>query len=279
MEKMYGHRTGALFGYSQLTGAYDGGQAEFARVPFADVNCLKITSDLPDEKVLFLSDIVCTGWHANELGNVKEGDIVAIWGCGPIGLMAGMWAKFRGAKRILMIDAVPERLMMAKQKLGAEIIDFTKTDVIKEIQTLVPGGPDVAIDAVGFRFPKTLLHKFQRAFKLETDVPTVLTEAITTVRKAGTVSIVGDYIAYSNQFPIGAMMEKGLTMRGGQVFVQKYWKELLGYIEQGKVDPTFVITHVMPLEHAAQAYKLFDAKENGMIKVILKTSYQPQKHT
>jgi len=275
MEQLYGHRTAGIFGYSQLTGGYDGGQAEFVRVPYADVNCLKVPDNLSDEKVLFLSDIVCTGWHANELGGVKEGQTVAVWGCGPVGLMALAWAKFLGAKRIIAIDGVDYRLQMAKQKLGAEIIDITKQDVIKTIQESVPNGPDVCIDAVGFRFPKGLFQKIQRTIKLETDTSDILSEAIYCVRKGGTVSVVGDYLAYANQFPIGAFMEKGLTMAGGQVHVQKYWKQLLEYIQTGKFDPTFVITHTMPLEKADIAYRMFDQKEDGMVKVVLKTMASP----
>jgi threonine dehydrogenase-like Zn-dependent dehydrogenase len=269
MEALYGHRTGALFGYSHLLGGYEGCQAEYVRVPFADVNCLKVPSHLPDEKVLFLSDIVCTAWHACELGEVSAGQTVAIWGMGPVGLLTVMWAKFRGASRVIAIDAIPNRLELARTQ-GVEIIDFSKDDPIKKIQEICPGGPDVCIDCVGFRFPKSLIHKVERMLRLETDAPDVLTECITCCKKSGVVSIVGDYISKANGFPIGAMMEKGLTMRGGQVFVQKYWKELLGYIEQGKVDPTFVITHTMPITQTAEAYRMFDRKEDGAIKIILK---------
>jgi len=279
MEKLYGHRTSGMFGYSHITGGYEGGQAEYVRVPFADVNTLKITSELPDEKLLFLSDVVCTGWFANELGGVCEGQTVAVWGCGPVGLMAQMWAKFRGAKRVIAIDAVQYRLQMAKEKLGSDIINFAECDVVQTLKSMVPGGPDVCIDAVGFRFPKSLLHKFQRALRLESDAPQVLDEAILSVRKAGTVAIVGDYYAYANQFHIGAFMEKGLTMRGGQAPVQRYWKELLGYIESGKVDPTFIITHRLLLEQAAEAYKIFDNKEDGAVKILLKVSSPSETHT
>jgi len=271
MEKQYGHRIAGLFGYSHLTGGYDGGQAEYVRVPLAEVNCLKVPSTLTDEQVLFLSDIACTGWHANELGDVKEGQTVAVWGCGPVGLMTLMWAKFRGAKQLIAIDSVPERLLVAKEKLGAEVINFALEDPLEAVPKLAPReGPHVCIDAVGFRFPKSTLHKIQRALKLETDAPQVLSECIKTVRKGGTVSVVGDYLSMANAYPVGAFMEKGLTMRAGQVYVQKYWKTLLEYIEQGKVDPTFVITHRMPLEQAPRAYQLFDEKEDGCIKVILK---------
>jgi threonine dehydrogenase-like Zn-dependent dehydrogenase len=270
MEKLYGHRISGAFGYSHLTGGYDGGQAEYVRVPFADVNLLKIPETVPDEKALYLSDILCTGWHANELAQIKEGDTVAIWGAGPVGICAAMWAKFRKAKKIVIIDGVAYRLQCAREALGIETINFTEHDVTETMKILIPGGPDACIDAVGFRFPKTLLHKFQRAIKLETDAPEVLKEIITCVRKGGKIGVVGDYFANANQFPIGAFMEKGLSMSGGQSFTQKYWKQILEYLEKGQVDPTFLITHKLSLEDAVQAYKIFDEKKDNMIKVFLR---------
>jgi threonine dehydrogenase-like Zn-dependent dehydrogenase len=275
MDELYGNRIGGAFGYTHLLGGYEGGQAQFVRVPYADFNCLKVPPTLPDEKVLFLSDIACTGWHANELAGVSKGHRVAIWGLGPVGLMAAMWAKFRGASEVFGIDAVPSRLDKASQ-IGIRVIDFSKEDTISTLKKLCPGGPDISIDAVGFRFPKSLLHKMERMMKLETDAPEILTECITCTRKHGVVSVVGDYYYKSNAFPIGAFMEKALTMVSGQVFVQKYWKELLGYIEQGKVDPTFVITHRMPLERSPEAYRIFDRKEDGAVKIILKPGEVPQ---
>jgi threonine dehydrogenase-like Zn-dependent dehydrogenase len=277
MEELYGHDISGIFGYSHLTGGYDGGQAEYVRVPYGDVNCLKITSNIPDEKVLFLSDIACTGWHAVDLAGVGKGHRVAIWGLGPVGLMAAMWAKFRGAEEIYGIDAIPARLDKAAQ-IGVRTIDFSKEDVVSAIKRMCPGGPDVSIDAAGFRFPKSLLHRMERAMRIESDAPDILAECITCTRKHGVVSVVGDYFYHANAFPIGAFMEKALTMRSGQVFVQKYWKELLRYIEEGKVDPTFVITHRMPLEKASDAYRMFDRKEDGAIKIILKPSGLAQSH-
>jgi threonine dehydrogenase-like Zn-dependent dehydrogenase len=181
-----------------------------------------------------------------------------------------MWAKFRGASEIYGIDAVPNRLDKAAQ-LGVRTIDFSKEDTITALKRMCPGGPDISIDAVGFRFPKSLLHRMERLMKLESDAPDILTECITSTRKHGVISVVGDYYYKTNAFPIGAFMEKALTMRSGQAFVQKYWKELLRYIEEGKVDPTFVITHRMPLEKADEAYRMFDRKEDGAIKIILMT--------
>jgi len=188
--------------------------------------------------------------------------------------MAIMWAKFRGASRVIAIDKVPYRLKVAKEVLGAEVIDFSKSDVVATIHEMVPLGPDVCIEAVGFRYSKGLLHKAERAIRLETDTPEILSECIKSVRKGGVVSIVGDYYALSNQFPIGAFMEKGLTMRGGQSFTQRYWKQLLQYFVEGRVDPSFVITHRVPFEQAAEAYKIFDLKEDNAIKMLLKTGVE-----
>jgi threonine dehydrogenase-like Zn-dependent dehydrogenase len=268
-EQEYGHRTAGIFGYSHMTGGYDGGQAEYVRVPLGDFNLLKVPESLSDEKVLFLSDIVCTGWQANELGNVSKGHIVAVWGCGAVGLMAQAWAKFRGAAKIIAIDNDPHRLKMARRKIGSYTINFDKADVLEALRELVPGGPDVVIEAAGFRFPKTLGHRVQTLVKLERDAMDILTEMIKAVKKNGTVAIVGDYFGTGNQFPIGAFMEKALTMRSGQVFVQKYWKELLGYIEAGEFDPTFVITHRMSLEDIPLAYKMFQKHEDNLVKVVI----------
>jgi threonine dehydrogenase-like Zn-dependent dehydrogenase len=271
LDKLYGHRLAGIFGYSHLLGGFEGGQAEYVRVPLADNTCLKVPNELPDEKVLFLSDIACTGWHANVLGEVSKGQNVAIWGLGPVGLMASMWAKFRGA-RVIGIDQIPHRLALARKELGIETIDFSKENVTTRLQQLCPGGPDVAIEAAGFRYTKSLTHAAERSLNLEKDTPEILTECIMNVRKGGNLSIVGDYFLTANQFPIGAMMEKNITVRGGQVHVQSYWKELLGYIQQGKVDPTFVISHRMSLDDADKAYRIFDKKEDNAVKIILKPS-------
>lgn len=235
------------------------------------MNTLVIPPNLRDEQVLFLSDIACTGYHATELGEVSADQVVAVWGCGPVGLMSIYWSFFRGAKRVIAIDCVPYRLEMAK-RLGADTINFSEQNVLFTLPKMCPNGPDVAIDAVGFRFPKGLIHMFERALKLETDAPSVLNECITLVRKGGIVSVVGDYYQLANHFPIGAFMEKGLTMRGGQTWVQRYWKQLLKWIADGKVDLTWAITHTMPLEDAAKAYEMFDKKQDDAIKIVLKPS-------
>jgi len=269
MEQVYGHRLAALFGYSELFGGYDGGQAEYLRVPYADNNCLVIPANIPDEKVLLLSDTMCTGWHGNELGGVTAGQTVAIWGAGPVGLMAAMWAKFRGA-RVIIIDKLAYRLQIAAIKLGCITIDASLVNVIETMRSICPAGPDVAIECVGFRFPESVVHKVERMLGAETDTPEVLTQCIFCLRKGGTLAIVGDYYMLANHFPIGALMEKGIVVRGTQCHVQRYWKDILQLVLANKVDPTFVFTHVSPLEGAAEAYKLFDQRLDNVVKPLLK---------
>jgi len=267
MDSLYGQRIGGAFGYTHLLGGYDGTQAEFVRIPLADVNLLKIPDSLSDQKAILLSDIACTGWHANELGEVSTGDTVAVWGCGPVGMMALMWAKFRGASKIVAIDNVPFRLKTAQEALGATVINFDEYNVVASLKEMFPIGVDVCIDAVGFRYAKSLIHKAERAIRAESDTPEILAECIRACRKGGRVSIVGDYYNFANQFPIGAFMEKGLTMRGSQAYVQRYWDQLLEYFVRGEVDPSFVITHELPMEKLPEAYGTFDKKENNCIKI------------
>ncbi|MFL5759425.1 MAG: zinc-dependent alcohol dehydrogenase [Thermomicrobiales bacterium] len=270
MQEIYGQHTAGIFGYSHLVGGFAGGQAEYVRVPHADVCCLPVPEHLEDEQVLFLSDILCTGWHANELGGVCNGQTVAIFGCGPVGLMATAWARVRGAQRVIAIDNIGYRLDLARETFGAETINFDESEPTKTLRELTEGrGPDVCIEAAGFRYARSLRHKVQQKLKLESDAIDGLSDAIRSVRKGGTVAVIGDFIGYANQFPVGAMMEKGLTIRGGQVNIQKYWRDLLQRIEAGQIDPTFVITHRMPLDRAAEAYALFDKKDDGVIKVVL----------
>jgi len=268
IEELYGARTSGIFGYSHLTGGYDGGQAEFARVPIADVNLIRVPDGMRDEQVLFLSDIVCTGWHGNELAEVRQGDTVAVWGCGPVGLMAQAWARFRGASRVIGIDCNPHRLDVAR-RIGSEVIDFSVTgDVVAALKQLIPGGPDCCIDCVGFRFPKTFTRKLEHTI-LEKDSTDVVNEVIRGVRKGGRVALIGDYFGWGNNYPVGPQMEKGITVRGSQVYVQKYWKQLLRHIEKGEFDPTFVITHKVPLANAAEAYRMFDRHEDNCLKILL----------
>ncbi|CAF0933865.1 unnamed protein product [Rotaria sordida] len=269
MEALIGHRCAGFFGYSHLTGGWQGSQAQFTRVPFADINLLPVPDSVTDEQVVMLSDIACTAWHAMELGEVKEGQTVALWGCGPVGLIVIMWAKHRGVKRIIAIDHIPKRLEKARE-LGAETINYDEQLVIPTMLEICKGGPDVCIDATGFRYAKETIHKVERLLRLETDATSAIIEAIYLVKKFGNISIVGDYYGLTNHFPIGALFDKGITFRAGVVCVQKYWKLLLKYILDGHIDLTKIITHVLPLEEALLGYQLFDEQKNDCIKVILK---------
>jgi threonine dehydrogenase-like Zn-dependent dehydrogenase len=274
--KMMGHSPAGLFGYSHLTGGYPGGQAEYLRVPHADVGCLKIESDLSDEKVLFLSDIFPTGYMAAENAEIDPGDTVAVWGCGPVGQFCIQSAWMFGAGRVIAIDHVEERMAMARTQGRAETIDFTKQDVYETLQELTSGrGPDRCIDAVGAEAHGTggvdaVVDKLKAAVKLTTDRSHSLRQAIYCCRKAGTISVPGVYIGFPDKIPMGAFMNKGLTMKSGQTHMHRYMKPLLERIEAGEIDPSFVITHTVPLELAPAAYKTFRDKEDGCIKVVLK---------
>lgn len=273
-EAMYGHNTGGLFGYSHMTGGWDGGQAEYARVPLANTNCLKVPPGLPDDKVVLLSDILPTAWHACELGEVGHGDRVAIWGAGPVGLLAARCAFVRGATRVILIDQEEGRLEFAKKHIqGVQTINFTKKKPQQALREMFPDGtaPDVCIEAVGMHYTTSWLHWFETALKLETDPSEILNELIYCVRKGGRISVIGAYAGYCNHYNIGAFMEKGLTMKAGQCPVQRYWHKLLDMIQEGKLDPSFVITHRPPLAEAAEAYKIFNSKAEGCIKVVMKT--------
>jgi len=271
MEKMYGHRTAGILGYSHMLGGYPGCQAQYVRVPFADVDLLPIPDDIPDEKALFLSDVVCTAYHSTELCNVQDGDVVGIWGLGPIGLLAARWCQIKGAKRVIGIDSVESRLDVALTELGIEIIDFSKNDVCQLLSKMAPGGLDCAIDAAGFRYTTSTTHKIERALNLETDSCDVLTECITSLRKFGRLSIIADYVGYTNHFPIGAFMEKHLTAAGGQCPVQAVWHKCLKAIQSGEMDPSFIVTHTGSLKDGPDLYSKFHKKEDGVIKVILET--------
>jgi threonine dehydrogenase-like Zn-dependent dehydrogenase len=270
IEQMYGHRTAALYGYSHLTGGVPGGQAEYVRVPFAEFNCLPVPDEVPDEKALFLSDIIPTSYFGVDLADVKEGETVAIWGLGPIGLLTAAWCKIRKAGRILGIDCVQERLDMAAKVLNIETIDFHKDTTTKRIAELFPCGVDCAIECVGFDYAKTWKHKIEMALSLETDSADIFTEMFRCVRKFGRVSVIGVYSGTTNHFPVGAMMEKGLTVRGGQCPVQKYWKMCLEKIQSGEFDPSIVVSHHGKLSAAPDFYKQFDEKSDGVIKVFLR---------
>ncbi len=273
--KVMGHSPAGLFGYSHLTGGYAGGQAEYLRVPFADVGCLRIESDLPDDKVLFLSDIFPTGYMAAENAGIEPGDTVAVWGCGPVGQFCIQSAWLFGAGRVVAIDHVPERMAMAREFGRAETIDFTKQDVYETLQEMTKGrGPDRCIDAVGAEAHGTgaadaVVDKLKAAVQLTTDRAHVLRQAIYCCRKAGTISVPGVYIGFPDKLPMGAFMNKGLTMKSGQTHMHRYMRPLLRRIEAGEIDPSFVITHHMKLEDAPKGYQKFRDKEDGCIKVVL----------
>lgn len=274
-EEAMGHSPAGLFGYSHMLGGYAGGQAEYLRVPHADVGPIKIESDLPDEKVLFLSDIFPTGWMGAENADIKGGDTVAIWGCGPVAQMTIRSAWLLGAGRVIAIDDVPERLEMARAG-KAETIDMSQENVYDRLQDMTKGrGPDSCIDAVGAEAhgSNTLEHvadKVKTGLMMATDRPAALRQAIMCCRKGGTVSIPGVYIGAPDKVPMGAAMNKALTMKMGQTHVQRYTKPLLEKIEAGDIDPSFVITHKRPLEEGPELYKTFRDKKDGCIKVVLK---------
>ena len=273
-EKVFGHSTSGIFGYSHLTGGYAGGQAEYARVPFADVGPIKVPSHLTDEQVLFLSDIFPTGYMGAEMCDIKPGDTIAIWGCGPVGQFSIRSAFLLGAERVIAIDAVPERLQMAEQG-GAETINFHEQNVYEALMDMTGGrGPDACIDDVGME-PHTALpiHLYDRAkqvMQLQQDRPQVLREAIMSCRNGGTISIIGVYGGFADKFPTGSLMQRSLTVRTGQAHVQRYMRPLLQLVEEGAIDPSFVVTHVMSLEDAPKGYELFKHKQDGCIKVVLK---------
>jgi len=273
--KLYGKPFAGLFGYSHFAGGFAGGQAEFVRCPFGDTNLLKIPDSVPDEKALYLSDIIPTSYHSVVCADVEKGKSVAIWGAGPIGLLAAKWSKLAGARRVIVIDRVKERLALAKDTIGCDIINFDEdTDVVAAIYKLEPEGVDCGIDAAAFRYAKGLLNKVQRATGLETDSSEILNEALQAVRKFGTISLVADYAATTNGFLIGALMEKGITMRGaGQAPVQKYWKDLLKKIESGEFDPTMILSHRFKIDEFSELYDAFDKKEDGIMKTFVETRF------
>lgn len=271
-----GHSPAGLFGFSHMMGGYAGGQAEYLRVPFADIGPLKIPDGIPDEQVLFLSDIFPTGYMAAENCGIEKGDTVAVWGCGPVGQFTIKSAWLFGAERVIAIDRVPERLQMAEKHGRAETIDFTKEDVYDRLMVMTQGrGPDRCVDAVGAEAHSTgsvgaVIDAAKAALMLATDRPHVVREAIMCCRKGGTISIPGAYVGVVDKLPLGAAMNKGLTLRMGQTHVQRYSKLLLQKVEAGEIDPSFVITHRLALKDGPEAYKTFRDKADGCIKVVLK---------
>lgn len=271
----FGDTTAGLFGYSHITGGYAGGQAEYMRVPYAATTLIKVPQTGADEKYLFLSDILTTGWQAAAFADIKPTDTVAVWGCGPVGLFTIQSALVQGAKRVIAIDDVPERLAMA-QGLGAEVLDRSKLKVIPTLKDMTDGhGPEKCIDAVGLEAHGPtpvleLIDRAQTALKLQTERPVALREAIMACKAGGIVSVPGVYGGLSNMVPMGALMNKGLTVRTGQTHVRRWTDDLLRRIDEGEIDPTFVITHTVPLGRAPEMYDKFRGKKDGCIKVVLK---------
>ncbi len=272
-EKMYGYSGASLYGYSHIYGGYAGGQAQYARVPFADVGPLKIENDLPDEKLLFLTDIFPTGYMGAENADIKEGDTVAVWGAGPVGIFAARSAFMFGAKRVISIDRFPERLKLAEE-VGAEPLDYSKYDTLESLRELTGGnGPDAAIDAVGLEGHGTGLggvyDRTKQALKLSFDRPTVLRQAIMAVRKGGTVSFPGVYGGLLDKIPFGAAFGKAITMKMGQTHMQRYLQPLLQRIENNELDPSFIISHRIGMEEIPEAFRIFRDKEYGCTKVVI----------
>ena len=271
---LYGHPTAGIFGYSHMTGGYSGGQAEYVRVPFSDVGPLEVPGHLDDDKVLFLTDILPTGWMAAENADIQPDDTVAVWGCGPVGLFAIQSALAMGAAKVIAIDHYPHRLELARQ-LGAEAINFRETDVREALMEMSGGiGVDAVIDAVGMEAHGFAIDNMIDAVKQKAaygvDRAAALKQALLAVRFGGKVSIPGVYGGMSDKFPLGAVMEKGLQIRSGQTHVQKYTRKLLAMIEDGTLDTTFLISHRLPLEEAPKGYKCFHDEQDTWTKVILK---------
>jgi threonine dehydrogenase-like Zn-dependent dehydrogenase len=274
-QKVMGQSPSGLFGYSHMLGGFSGGQAEYVRVPYADVGPIKIPAGLLDEQVLFLSDIYPTGYMAAENCDIEPGDTVAVWGCGPVGQFAIQSAWMMGAGRVIAIDHVTERLDMAAKDGKAEVINFLEKDVYDTLMDWTKGrGPDRCIDAVGAEAHghgtfDAVVDNIKQTAKLATDRPHVLREAIKCCRKGGTISVPGVYIGYLDKVPFGALMNKGITLKTGQTHVHRYLRPLLDKIENGDINPAFVITHRIKLDAAPDAYKTFRDKEDGCIKVVM----------
>lgn len=294
IEEQLGHRPAALYGFSHLTGGVPGksthfhhyhlpgGQAEYVRVAFADINCLPVPDSIPDEKALYLTDIIPTAYHGCVLGEVEKGKSVGIWGLGPIGLMTARWCQILGAKRVIGIDTVPARLDMARSVLHIDTINAKEENVVERINQLAGGHLDVAIECAGFDYAQSWAQKAQIALGklekiyyayvtgLETDTAEIFDEMFKAVRKFGNVSIIGVYTGYANHFPVGAMMQKNLIVKAGCCSMQKYWKYCLEKLVSGEIDPTFVITDRGHLSDAPKLYEKFNKKCDGCVKVFLR---------
>ncbi|MGH8218896.1 MAG: zinc-dependent alcohol dehydrogenase [Steroidobacteraceae bacterium] len=281
-EKLWGHAPAGLYGYSHLVGGYAGGQAEYARVPFADVGPIKVPGELTDEQVLFLSDVFPTGYMAAENCDVQPGDTIAVWGCGPVGQFAIKSARLLGAERVIAIDRYPGRLTLAETHGGAETLDYEEVDVLDALRDMTGGrGPDACIDAVGMEahLPGVVgaYDRLKQALMLQTDRPSALRQAMLAVRNGGVLSIPGVYGGFIDKVPIGSLMNRSITIKTGQTHVQRYLQPLLERIQKGEIDPSFIITHRLRLDEAAEGYRMFRDDQNECIKVVLKPwDSQPQ---
>ena len=274
-EKLWGHSPCGIFGYSHLVGGYAGGQAQYARVPFADVGPIKVPESLSDEQVLFLSDIFPTAYMAAEHCNIQPGDTVAIWGCGPVGLLAIRCAYMLGAERVVSIDRVPERLRMAREKGRAETINYEHQRVHDTLMEMTGGrGPDSCIEAVGMEAhmpgPLYAYDRVKQALMLETGRPIALRQAIMACRNGGSLSVPGVYGGFLDKVPFGSVMNRGLTLKTGQTHMQRYMQPLLERIQKGEIDPSFIITHRLRLDDAPQAFQTFRDKQDECIKVVMR---------
>jgi len=275
MEKLYGDTGAGIFGYSHLYGGYSGGQAEYVRVPFADVGLEKIPDGIPDEQVVFLTDVFPTGYQAAEYCNIKPGDTVAVWGCGPVGLMAMKSALHMGAGKVVGIDRFPERLQMAHVQCQAEVLNYEEVDVSEQLHNMTGGrGPDSCIDAVGMEATGTGIEgaydAIKQSLRLGSDRPSSLRQLIKACRKGGTISIPGVYSGFVDKMPMGAIFAKGLTMRTGQTHVHKYLPHLVKLVEDQQIDASFLITHRMALDDAPLGYQILRDKQDSCIKIVMK---------
>jgi threonine dehydrogenase-like Zn-dependent dehydrogenase len=275
-EKLFGHSTAGIFGYSHLTGGFAGGQSEYVRVPFADVGPLKLENGFSDEQVLFLSDVFPTGYMGAEMCDIRGGEVIAIWGAGPVGQFAAASAQLLGAERVIVIDRFEYRLRVAERHSRVETLNYEEVDSVPEALKELTGGrgPDACIDAVGmeahFHGPLYAYDRVKQAARLESERPYALREAIMSCRNGGIVSVVGVYGGFVDKFPMGALMNRGLSIRTGQCHVQRYLRPLLQRIENGEIDPSFIVTHRLPLDEAPRGYDLFKHKEDDCLKVVLK---------
>jgi threonine dehydrogenase-like Zn-dependent dehydrogenase len=276
-EKALGYSAAGIYGYSHLTGGFAGGQAQYARVPFADVGPMKVPDDLSDEQVLFLGDVLSTGYMGAEMADINPADVVAVWGAGAVGQFAIKSAFLLGAERVIAIDRYPSRLRMAAEHSGAETLDYEDVDLLDTLKEMTGGrGPDACIDAVGMEGDSSgVQYAFDRALqatRLQPDRPIALRQAILACRNGGTVSVLGAYGGYINMFPMGAVMNRSLTLRSGQVHAHRYMRPLLERIQRGEIDPTFVITHRLPLDEAPRGYELMADKADDCVKVVLQAA-------